>query len=291
MAQLTTPPRVSVIVIFLNEERYLGEAIESVLAQSHSDWELILVDDGSTDGSAAIAQAASDGERIRYVTHPGRQNRGMSASRNAGIAAARGELIAFLDADDVWLPGKLADQVAIFDAEPEADMVYGRTLIWHQWAPGADVDDYCYDLGVTPDQLYPPPQLFSLLIRNRAQTPTTINAIMRRALVERVGGFEEEFRGMFEDQIFFAKTHLVANCFVADAVWAKYRQHPSSCTALSSGTLDDLRARRRFLVWADAYLKRQRVTDKQLKREVRHARWSLARQFVRYRLRKALGRI
>jgi len=291
MAQLSKPPRVSVIIIFLNEERYLGEAIASVLVQTHSDWELILVDDGSTDASAAIAKAASDGERIRYVTHPDRQNRGMSASRNAGISAAHGELIAFLDADDVWLPDKLADQVAIFDAAPETDMVYGRTLIWHQWTPDADVEDYFYDLGVTPDRLYPAPQLFPLLIRNRAQTPTTINAIMRRALVERVGGFEDAFRGMFEDQVFFAKTHLVGNCHVSSRIWAKYRQHPSSCTARSSGTLDDLRARRRFLVWVDDYLRRQRVADRRLRREVRHARWSLARQFLRYRLRKALGRV
>jgi glycosyltransferase involved in cell wall biosynthesis len=291
MAELSAPPRVSVIVIFLNEERYLDEAIRSVFAQTFSDWELILVDDGSTDGSTAIAQATADGARIRYIDHPGHRNRGMSASRNAGIAASCGEFVAFLDADDVWLPGKLTDQIAIFDARPETDMAYGRTLIWHEWTSEPDSEDYCFDLGVDPDRIYPAPELFPLLVRNRAQTPTTINAIMRRTLIDQVGGFEEEFRGMFEDQAFFAKTHLVANCHVDDRVWAKYRQHPSSCTARSSGTLGDLLARRRFLNWVDQYLRRQRITEKRLHREVRIARRALTLQILRYRLRQVLRRV
>jgi glycosyltransferase involved in cell wall biosynthesis len=291
MAQLSGAPRVSVIIIFLNEERYLGEAIESVRAQSFADWELILVDDGSTDGSGAIARQAADGDRIRYVTHPNGENRGMSASRNAGLAVARGDLIAFLDADDIWVPNKLADQVAIFDAAPETDMIYGRTLIWHEWQPGATTQDYCYDLGVEPGRLYPPPALFSVLIRNRAQTPTTINAIMRRALVDRVGGFEDEFRGMFEDQVFFAKTHLVARCHVDDRVWARYRQHAQSCTGQSTGTLGDLLARKRFLDWLKHYVSQQKLNNFSVIYEIARARIELFRQIARYRLRQALRRV
>lgn len=290
MAQLSGAPRVSVIIIFLNEERYLGEAIESVRAQSFTDWELILIDDGSTDGSSEIARQASEADRIRYVTHPNHENRGMSASRNAGIAASRGELIAFLDADDIWLPAKLADQVAIFDAEPRTDMVYGRTLIWHQWQPRAAIPDYCFDLGVKPGKLYPPPALFPILIRNRAQTPTTINAVMRRDLIDRVGGFEDQFRGMFEDQVFFAKTHLAAHCHVDDRIWAQYRQHEQSCTAQSSGTLGDLLARKRFLDWLRQYVPRHKAALS-VRLALLRARFELFRQLARYRLRQALGRV
>lgn len=291
MAQLSAVPRVSVIIIFLNEERYLGEAIESVRTQGFADWEMILVDDGSSDRSGEIARSAADGSRICYLTHPNCENRGMSASRNAGIAASHGELIAFLDADDIWLPNKLADQVAIFDAKAETDMVYGRTLIWHEWQPGATTRDFCFDLGIEPGILFPPLSLFPVLIRNRAQTPTTINAIMRRTLVERVGGFEEQFRGMFEDQVFFAKTHLVANCYVDDRVWAKYRQHEASSTARSSGTLDDLLARRRFLRWLTDYVRSRKINILRVSWELLRARLELARSIGRYRLRRLLGRV
>src|SRR5262245_21147944 len=97
---------VSVIISFLNAERFIQEAIESVFAQGYEHWELLLVDDGSTDESTAIARryTAQHPERVRYLEHAGHQNRGLSASRNLGIRHAQGEYIAFLDADDVWLP-------------------------------------------------------------------------------------------------------------------------------------------------------------------------------------------
>ena len=110
-------PRVSVITIFYNAAEFLGEAIESVLAQDYRDFELLLVDDGSTDAGSAIARSYSErqSERIRYLHHPGRENWGMSASRNLGIREARGEIIAFIDADDRWRSNKLGEQITIFD--------------------------------------------------------------------------------------------------------------------------------------------------------------------------------
>src|SRR6516165_6057064 len=98
-------------MIFLNEERFLEEAVQSVFDQRLADWELILVDDGSTDRSTQMARdlAARD-KRIRYVDHPGHENRGMSATRNLGVACATAPYIAFLDADDVWTSDKLTEQ-------------------------------------------------------------------------------------------------------------------------------------------------------------------------------------
>src|SRR5215213_8596780 len=98
---MSQPPRVSVIMIFLNTERFIEEAIESVFAQTYDDWELVLVDDGSTDASTAIARryAAQHPHKVRYLEHAVHQNLGMSASRNLGIREAHGEFIAFLDAD------------------------------------------------------------------------------------------------------------------------------------------------------------------------------------------------
>ena len=103
------PPLVSVVTIFFNGERFLADAIESVLAQRFDRWELLLVDDGSTDGSTAIARgyASAHPDRIRYLEHDQHANLGMSPSRNVGIRASSAPYVAFIDADDVWLPAKL----------------------------------------------------------------------------------------------------------------------------------------------------------------------------------------
>lgn len=119
-----TRPRVSIIIPCFNGASYLGQAIGSVLDQSFQDWELIVVDDGSTDGSRAVAAAFSD-SRIRYTYQP---NRGLAAARNAGLSLTGGELVTFLDADDLFLPDKLARQVGELSAAPEIGLVAGGHL-------------------------------------------------------------------------------------------------------------------------------------------------------------------
>lgn len=106
---MTKAPQVSVVIPTYNRAHILGRAIASVLGQTYTDLELVVVDDGSTDGTASLMQGFSD-PRLRYVPQP--QNRGVSAARNRGIAEARGEWLAFLDSDDEWLPQKLERQFA-----------------------------------------------------------------------------------------------------------------------------------------------------------------------------------
>ena len=126
---------VSVITIFLDEERFLAEAVESVIAQTYENWELLLVDDGSTDGSTEMARGFVERfpERIRYLEHEGHENRGASASRNLGIHYARGDYIALLDADDMWLSHKLRRQLEIMDSHPEVGMLCGASEYWAGW--------------------------------------------------------------------------------------------------------------------------------------------------------------
>src|SRR5215211_5603498 len=97
--KMSSKPRVSAIIIFLNAEKFIEEAIESVFGQTYDDWELLLVDDGSTDYSTQIALRYAEHypEKVRYLEHPGHENRGMSAARNLGLSHARGEYVAFLD--------------------------------------------------------------------------------------------------------------------------------------------------------------------------------------------------
>lgn len=105
-------PRVSIIMPAYNAKAYIGQAIESAIAQTFPDWELIVVDDCSTDDTAACVRSYSD-SRVRYFKNE--RNSGVAYTRNCGIEAARGEYIAFLDSDDVWLPCKLAAQVRQLD--------------------------------------------------------------------------------------------------------------------------------------------------------------------------------
>ena len=113
---------VSVVVPTYNRAYCVGRAIESVRAQSHSNWELILVDDGSTDNTAEfIASTYKEDARVRYLRQ---DNAGVSAARNTGIKAARGNYIALLDSDDAWKPWKLKTQLACFQAFPEIGMVW-----------------------------------------------------------------------------------------------------------------------------------------------------------------------
>lgn len=293
-------PLVSVVMIFLNAERFIGEAISSVLAQSYPAWELLLVDDGSTDGSTAIAReyAGLHPDRMRYLEHAGHQNRGMSASRNLGVRESRGAYVAFLDADDVYLPEKLERQVAILREQPEAAMVYGATLHWHSWT-GREEDrrrDRPRKLGVPPDTLVRPPTLVRLLLRHQAWTPGTCGVLLRREAIEQVGGFDERFRGMFEDQVFFYKLLLRAAVFVESGSWDRYRQHPDSwCeTAARSGeTRTDRRpspARGTFLRWLEQYFAEQRVADTDLWSDLRHELWPY-RHPALYRLSELAARL
>jgi glycosyltransferase involved in cell wall biosynthesis len=229
----TARPRVSVIMIFLDAAAFMEESIESVRQQTLEDWELLLVDDGSTDASSEIARAYETRDRrIRYLEHPRHENRGMSASRNLGIADARGELIAFLEADDIWLPEKLQKQAELLDANPRAAMVYGPTLLWYSWDRGREHSppDRHRILGVEPDRLYEPPALVPRFLRREAQTPSTCGVLVRREAVARVGGFEDAFHGMYEDQVFFYKLCLSEPVYVTHHCWDWYRQHRASAS-------------------------------------------------------------
>jgi glycosyltransferase involved in cell wall biosynthesis len=121
-------PLVSCVVPVFNGERFLGETLRSVLDQTYRPIEVLVVDDGSTDGTAAVI--AAHGDRVTAIRQA---NRGEAAARNAGWRAARGDLVAFLDADDLWEPEKTARQVARLRSTPEIDLCFTR--FQNFWVP------------------------------------------------------------------------------------------------------------------------------------------------------------
>jgi glycosyltransferase involved in cell wall biosynthesis len=276
-------PRVSVIMPFYETRpEFLKEAIESVLSQTFRDWRLLLVDDGSTDASASVGRsyASIHDPLVTYLDHPGHRNRGQSASRNLAIAHARSEFLTFLDADDVWFPHTLEEQVGLLDAHPEAGMLYGNTLYWHGWTgpsggvPAGGATDYVPDLGIVSGTVTDPPRLLPLLLRGRAAVPCPSAVAARRAAVEQVGGFVESAPRPNEDQFFFAKMALHFPIFVSERCWALYRQHGGSVSGPGS-TADQRVNREAYLDWLQGYVAAQGIEDRAVRSALSRELWNL----------------
>jgi glycosyltransferase involved in cell wall biosynthesis len=274
---------VSCIIIFLNGEKYLDEAIRSVIAQSYENWELILVDDGSTDGATEIARAhaAQHPGRIIYTEHPGHANRGMSASRNAGIGLARGRYIAFLDADDVWLPNRLARHVDALDRHPAAAMSMSPTIRWSSWnkdnlpasRPWLSAD-IVHGLGIPAGQVLKPPSVaVHYLNSHGAGVPGICSLLIRKDALLAVGAFEETFRRLYEDQVMLFKMFLRYPVIAIGEALDYYRQHPESACEQDGGVNGDRLARPIFLEWLQTYLVQQGITNPDVWRALRGEMW------------------
>jgi GT2 family glycosyltransferase len=267
-------PTVSVVTPFLNAEAYLAEAIESVRVQTLEDWELLLVDDGSRDGSAAIAAAAAARDpRIQLIRRPEGRLGGAAAARNLGLGRAWGEFVAFLDADDLFEPDKLRHQVETLRAQPTAAMLYGPTRWWH---PGAEHRDWTEEMGRLGDRLHAPPSLLAgVLLLNRGHVPCTCAVLVRRSEVLAVKGFEERF-ALYEDQTLWVRLFLRYPVFVSRRCLARYRQHGASVSAEAerTGVYNRTRphvARIAFLDWVRAHLAENGIVGSGLERALRIA--------------------
>ena len=158
---------VSVIIPAYNAAKYLGEAIDSVVGQTHDRVEIIVVDDGSTDDTPRVA--AGYGSALHYLVQP---QRGQAAARNHGVRVSAGRYVAFLDADDLWEPDKLALQLAAFDADPRLDIVFGHVVQF--WSPELSV----------------PPAAPAVGEPMRGEHPGTM--LVTRAVFDGIGPFRED---------------------------------------------------------------------------------------------------
>jgi glycosyltransferase involved in cell wall biosynthesis len=256
-------PGVSVIMPFLDAGAFIEEAIESVLAQTMPAFELLLIDDGSKDRSTGIARryATNVPGKVRYFEHAGHANRGKSASRNLGIAEARGRYLTFLDADDVFLPHKLAHQSEILGRQPDAVMVYGATEYWRSWDKSRLLRrrDRPGKLGVKAGRLYAPPELLIAWLRAPGIVPCICGLLARTAVVRATGSFDDRIHDLYEDQVFLVKMLMAGAVYVESGCAERYRQHAGSSSALAvaSGHYHPWRknpARLKYLRWLQGFL-------------------------------------
>jgi glycosyltransferase involved in cell wall biosynthesis len=233
-------PRVSVILAAYNAERYLAEAVDSILAQTFGDFELILIDDGSTKDRTPqiVGDYARRDARVVAISRP---NRGLTPTLNEGVSRAQGEFIARMDADDVCMPTRFAQQVAYLDAHPECVCVGSRVTIIDPYSSPVKVTDHPLDHDAIDAQL----------LRGIGWAVVHPAAMMRTCAVRQIGGYREQFVTSQDLDIFLrlAEVGKLANL---EEPLTKYRQHFESV----SNTKADIQWGHKATIVGDAYDRR-----------------------------------
>lgn len=218
---------VSVIIPCYNYGWSLPETLDSLIAQTYTNWECIVVDDGSSDNSKEVVQAyASKDARFKYVYQV---NKGMSAARNHGARLCKGEYIQFLDADDLLVPTKFSAQVELLESNPELDLVYGDVRYFRHGF--SQVLSRSHDMRDTPWMAQAQGKgssLVNLLVKKNIMVMCA--PLLRAKLLDRVGGFAEGLRYM-EDWEFWVRCGLAnAYFYYSDSpkIWSLVRVHPTS---------------------------------------------------------------
>jgi glycosyltransferase involved in cell wall biosynthesis len=217
-------PKVSVIIPVYNAEAYIAQAIESVFSQTFRNFEVLVVDDGSTDRSPDIVQELVEryAGKLKYFEHRNHINRGVSASRNVGISYATGEYVAFLDGDDLWLPEKLQQQAALLDAYPDVGTVYCAIAIIDEHGQPT-TERYGTDVvgGSTSQHLREAFDIFFPISRVMWLGSTILT---RKALLLQTHLFDEDLRHGEDALVSMKLAYLGAVYFLAEPL-AKYRLH------------------------------------------------------------------
>lgn len=207
-------PKVSVLMSVYNGERYLGEAIDSILNQTFTDFEFVIIDDASTDSTAAILDSYPDARLVRLKNET---NLGLTQSLNRGLAVVRGEYVARMDADDISLPERLAKQVNYLDTHPEVGVVGAQVNF---------IDTEGRSLGPVT---YPTDPLlidWTMLLSNRLWHPL---AMFRRDLVQTLGGYNQDF-AFAQDYDLWLRLRQVAQIRLLPDFLLKYRAHANSAS-------------------------------------------------------------
>jgi hypothetical protein len=214
-------PTVSVVVPAHNAERFLGAALRSAAGQTSPPLELIVVDDGSTDGTERVVREAPATVPVCYRRQ---DRRGAGLARNLGVSVARGEWVAFLDADDIWYPDKLAVQLDSLSTRAPAEFIYSDLDLVDEAGSLVQKDWLSAESARKPSSWR---RLITMIVGDRPfPFPTTV--VMKKELIERAGGFNPVFHGKYhEDVEFFARVARIASLHYLPRSLAQRRRHAS----------------------------------------------------------------
>jgi glycosyltransferase involved in cell wall biosynthesis len=217
--------KVSVVIPCFNGERFIGEAIESVLAQTHRDLEIIVVDDGSSDRSREVVMDYASGGRVRYTRHD--VNRGIPAARNTGIRLSDGDFVAFLDQDDLWRPEKLSREIAAFESRKNGDigLVFSNMGLMNRH--GVLVKDTCCKVPKGINGLAREQVVKALFMRNFIPI---ITVLVKRECFERVGFLDETISSGSDDYEFCLRLAREYDIAYVDEALAVRRLHEDNYT-------------------------------------------------------------
>jgi glycosyltransferase involved in cell wall biosynthesis len=220
-------PTVSIIIPTYNREHLLGRAIHSVLAQTYLEFELIIVDDGSTDNTERLVKSFNS-EKIKYIQY--RENKGIVAARNTGIQSAKGDYIAFLDSDDKWMPEKLERQMRIFEkAPPEVGIVYTGFVIIRN-----NKKKYVLSGGITSKD----GDVFSNLLKGDFVLPSA--TLVKGECFKRAGMFDERFSPIEDSELFLRMSRYYQFKCINEPLVIYYPQ-PDSISANKSARIKPYR--------------------------------------------------
>jgi glycosyltransferase involved in cell wall biosynthesis len=211
-------PRVSVIIPAYSAAKFIGPALDSVFAQTYRDYEVVVVNDGSPDTPELEEVLQPYAEKIEYITQ---ENRGLSGARNTGIRAARGEFVAFLDADDLWEPNYLERQFAEIERRPELDIVYANAVIF-----GDSIDAGKKFMDLCPSD---GPVTFESLITQ--QCNVMVSVLARRDTLIAAGLFDEQLRSVEDFDLWLRVIKHGGKIGYHREVLTRYRRHAASLSA------------------------------------------------------------
>lgn len=257
--------KVSILIPCYNAERWVRQAIQSALDQTHEDKEVIVVDDGSTDGSLEIIK--SFGSQIQWKSGP---NQGGNVARNRLLNSATGEWLQYLDADDYLLPEKLTGQVTSISAK--VDVIYSPTIWIHFDADGQELDQRHF-------QIPPPHDPWKHLIMWRL--PQTGGALWRRTAIQDVGGWKEDQPCCQEHELYFRLLNAEKNFRYSKAKGAIYRQWTEE-TVCRRNPLQTITKRMEVIDRTESTLNRKQIMTPELENAIASTRYECARSAYQY---------
>lgn len=246
---------ISIITPLYNGIKTLPETFESIRSQDFTAWEWIMYDDGSTDNTQELARKYSGQykEKIFYFEHKDNKNFGTSYTRNRAVEKSNSGIIAFIDQDDVWYPGRLSHQFNILEKNKDCAVIWGPSLYWYKEREFKQPVGY-RGKGLESG-MYNPPQFVKIFLSNLWGAPLPSASLVKKECFDEVKGYEESIRGS-EDIVLWLKLAEKFPIYYDDEIIVKYRKHTDSTlrVAQQSGIMDEWNLG--FYLWVIEFLKK-----------------------------------